>query len=117
KRTAMAADPGAFTAEGLYTSLDPGTLAELAAAAAMPDAVGGVIRSWPVPSVMEYSWGLGFDSKNVWIGDPFSNTDHLVTPEGVHTLMRFQTGWSENWAADLAFDENHNLMWQVNVGG
>lgn len=116
KRTGMPAEPYAKTAIGLYEPLDPEVVRAFDEALQL-DAVGGGILSWPVPSVVEYAWGLGFDESNLWIGDPFSNTAHVVTPEGVHTLTRFGTPWSADWAADLAYDENHNLMWQVNVGG
>jgi hypothetical protein len=105
----------ARTAEGLYASIAP-ELVEKIAASIEPGAVGDVITSWPVPSQIDLPWGVGFDG-NVWISDPLTKKDHVVTPEGVHTGNDIQYAVGRIVAGDMAYDANRNLMWQVNVGG
>ncbi len=115
ERVGIAMDENARTAEGLYASIAP-ELVEKIAASIEPGAVGDVITSWPVPSQIDMPWGVGFDG-NLWISDAQAKKDHVVTPEGAHTGLIFRTPWAGSWVADMAYDANRDLMWQVNVGG
>ncbi len=115
ERIGYVIDDNAKTAAGLYGAIDR-QIAEKIAASVQPGAVGDVILSWQVPEGIDIPWGLGFDG-NVWIGDPLVKKDHIVTPEGIHTGRIIETPWVGAWPADMAYDANRDLMWQVNVGG
>ena len=115
KRIGLVSDPSARTARGLYSSIDSDVVKKIAAFV-RPDAMGSVILSWQTPAQIDLPWGLGYNG-NVWISDPVVNKDHVVTAEGVHTGSIFDTPWAGSWPADMAYDPNHDLMWQVNVGG
>ncbi|MBE3574316.1 MAG: PKD domain-containing protein [Firmicutes bacterium] len=110
------ADPDALTARGLFQPLTPEQVHRLQGNV-RPDGVGQVLLSWPVPSPITLAWGAGFDQTNVWISDPQVKKDSLVTPQGVYTGKTFATPWAGSWPGDMAYDPNHNLIWQVNVGG
>ena len=116
KRIGSIVDPNAATAEGLYMPFDP-SIVEKIARNVRPDGVGSVVTSWPAPASIDIAWGLGFDTTNVWLGDPLAKKDYLITPEGVFTGTVFDTPWAASWSADMAYDANRNLIWQVNVGG
>ena len=116
KPTGILIDADAPTSAGLFEPMDPAAI-EGALGDYEADTVGEVIRSWPAPAPMERPWGMGFDGTNIWISDIGTKVNHIVTPEGVHTGRMFQAVWAGSWPGDMAFDRNHNLMWQVNVGG
>lgn len=83
------------------------------APAAGVQAVGDVITSF-VPD-LTVPWGIGFDG-DVVVGDPEEQVDARFTVAG-ERLGEFGTPWAGDWAADLAYDPNRDLLWQVNVGG
>ena len=83
---------------------------------AMLERVGEVVTSWEVPSEIETPWGVGFRG-DVWVSDSDGDKNHIITPEGIHTGTVFNTPWVGDWPADMAYDPNRDLMWQVNVGG
>jgi hypothetical protein len=83
-----------------------------------------VLASWPTG--LAGPWGVGFDG-DVWIsnvvndgsicGDLGPCTDHEFDVTGNPTGVSFETPWASVFDADLAWDRNHGLLWQVNVGG
>jgi len=115
KRQGKVADANARTAEGLYEPL-AAEAAERIAANVKPDAVGDVLMSWPLPSEIVVGWGVGFDDEKLWISDPEQRKDFWTTQDGA-LLGSVNTPWAGAWPADMAYDSNHNLVWQVNVGG
>ncbi|MDD4336844.1 MAG: PKD domain-containing protein, partial [Firmicutes bacterium] len=119
ERTGAVLDPDAQTAEGLCKPMDPEIVERIAEAtrSGKERSVGDVILSWPIPIEVFSPWGLGFDKTNLWISDSDYYANHIVTPEGVHTGTMLEAYWAGSWPGDMAYDANHNLMWQVNVGG
>ena len=110
------ANPNARTTRGLGFSKPSGLPA--------PRAVGDVVSSWPTG--LSGPWGVGFNG-NVWIsnvindgticGDSGPCTDHEYDVAGNPTGVSFETPWASAFNADMAWDKNHGLLWQVNVGG
>jgi subtilisin family serine protease len=98
-------DPSARTTRGA-TSVTP--LAPPATAAA-----GDLLAAWWTG--LGIPWGVGF-SGDVWIGDPDAGIDVAFTPWGEY-LSEFETTFAADWAADMAYDPDRSLLWQVNVGG
>ncbi len=119
ERTGAVLHPDARTAEGLCKPMDPAIVDRIAEATGSGKemSVGDVILSWPVPIEVLSPWGLGFDKTNLWISDSDYYANHIVTPEGVHTGKMLDAYWAGAWPGDMAYDPNHELMWQVNVGG
>jgi subtilisin family serine protease len=79
-------------------------------------AEGDVITSWPTE--MELPWGVTVDGAgDVWLSDPIDVIDVRFTPDG-ERQQEFGLGdWVGDWGADMAFDTERGLIWQVNVGG
>ncbi len=87
-------------------------------------AQGEVLATWPTVG-LDVPWGVGYNG-NVWISDPADNggvcsaagtcTDTEFTPSGGVTGTGFETTFGD-WPADMAFDRNRDLLWQVSVGG
>jgi subtilisin family serine protease len=115
-RLSLGADPNARTTRGL--GLRP------SAGAIKPRATGDVLASWPTG--LEVPWGVGFDG-NVWLsnivnqgticGDARPCTDQSFDTAGNPTGVSFEAPWATAFNADMAWDKNHGLLWQVNVGG
>jgi subtilisin family serine protease len=111
------ADPDALTTKGANrpaVKLPPGIRA-----------TGDILDSWPTVG-LDLPWGVGFTG-NVWISDPVEGGGDLCsqagvcldtefTQAGVPTGLSFETTFGD-WAADMAFDRDRNLLWQVSVGG
>ncbi|NLG70002.1 MAG: PKD domain-containing protein, partial [Firmicutes bacterium] len=115
RRVGTVADPDAPTAQGLYEPLAP-ELAQRIRANVRPDAVGDVLAAWPLPAEIVLGWGVGYDQTKLWISDPEQRKDFWTTPAG-QLVGSVDTPWAGSWPADLAYDERHGLIWQVNVGG
>jgi PKD repeat protein len=118
ERIGVSTSPDAVTAEGLYAPLES-EIVERLTSAVKSSGMGDVILSWRVPLPIARPWGIGFDEFNetLWISDPGSMADHVVMPDGTHMGMIFDTPWATAFPADMAYDRNRSLMWQVNVQG
>ncbi len=81
----------------------------------IPTTAGDIISSFE-PDVGR-PWGVGFEVDTLWVGDNEVNENVQFTEDGAPTGEVIYNTWSEEWAADMAWDENHDLLWQVNVGG
>ncbi len=89
-----------------------------------PRSTGDVLASWPTG--LSGPWGVGFDG-DVWISSVLNNgnicgqsgpcTDTKFDVAGNPTGVSFETPWATTFNADLAWDKNHGLLWQVNVDG
>ncbi len=109
-------DPNARTTRALASSRPSGPIA--------PRAAGDVLTSWPTG--LAGPWGVGFDG-DVWLsnvlndgsicGDSGPCTDHEFDIAGNPTGVSFETPWATVFGADMAWDKNHGLLWQVNAGG
>ncbi|MGE5574422.1 MAG: PKD domain-containing protein [Bacteroidota bacterium] len=115
KRVGKVTDQNARTAAGLYEPL-PREVAAKVAANVRPNAAGDVLMSWDLPSEIVVGWGVGFDEEKLWISDPEQRRDFWTTTDGA-LIGSVGTPWAGSWPADMAYDPNHNLVWQVNVGG
>jgi len=109
-------DASGFTSAGLFAPIDPEVVEQLARSAEESE-IGDVLLVWDIPAPINYGWGCGFDGTYLWISDALSRLDHLVYPHGEPTWINFNLPWVGDWGADMAFDSNHNLMWQVNRAG
>ena len=114
-RVGKVVDPDARTAQGLYEPL-AAEVAQRIRANVRPNAVGDVLASWPLPAEVDLGWGVGYDDTKLWISDADQLKDFWTTSDG-QLLGDVDTPWAGSWPADLAYDENHGLIWQVNVGG
>jgi hypothetical protein len=75
---------------------------------------GDVLASWSAG--MTLPWGVGY-SGDVWIADPIDLIDARFTTAGERQSDFSVADWVGEWGADMAFDADRNLVWQVNVGG
>ena len=110
------ANPGARTTRALGSTKPAGLPA--------PRATGDPLASWPTG--LSGPWGVGYTG-NLWIsniinsgticGDSGPCTDHEFDLAGNPTGNSFETPWATAFDADLAWDKNHKLLWQVNVEG
>jgi subtilisin family serine protease len=89
-----------------------------------PRAAGDLLASWPTG--LSGPWGVGYTG-NVWISNVINNgsicgdtgpcTDTEFDVAGSPTGNSFETPWATTFNADMAWDKNHGLLWQVNVDG
>ena len=99
------------TARGLYVNGEP---------AAAPAEAGDIIASWSTGLALP--WGVGYDGDVVLsnpgppIG-PGDNHNHRFTVDGEFIAMWSTAAWHGDWAADMAYDPAHGLIWQLAVGG
>ncbi len=104
---AAKADPNALTAKERYSSS--------VAAAAVPQAPGDVLASWPAQGLSP-AWGVGY-AGTVWISDPNTKRNHEFSTAGAATGRTWNASWAGTWNADMAYDSRRGQMCQVNVGG
>ncbi len=76
-------------------------------------AEGDVIASWPTG--MTNPWGVGYDG-GVWLSDFEDIIDVHFSTDGERG-DQFDIPSVGEWGADIAFDTERNLIWQVAVGG
>ncbi|WP_295393517.1 S8 family serine peptidase [uncultured Thiodictyon sp.] len=86
-----------------------------------PLAAGDVKFSWPsgLPSL----WGIGYNQsvQDLWLGDTPTgggkNRDYRFLPDGTNTGDSIDnSGWVESFAADMTYNANTGMLWQVSVG-
>ncbi len=65
---------------------------------------------------MGVPWGVTYDG-GVWLSDPEALIDAHFTTAGERTGEFSVADIFGVWGADMAFDTERNLIWQVNVGG
>ncbi|GMT41654.1 MAG: hypothetical protein IEMM0002_0065 [bacterium] len=85
-------------------------------------APGDANGSWA--SGVAGSWGIGYDknSDRVWVSNPVAfggdDLDYQFQRNGAGAGAAINTSaWIGSWAADMAFNMNTGMLWQVNVGG
>ncbi|MDW8069660.1 MAG: S8 family serine peptidase, partial [Anaerolineae bacterium] len=91
---------------------------------ALPEAApldaGDVIQTWPTG--LAYAWGLGYNhnERDLWLGDiPYfggTNRNYRFLTDGTNTGDFIDASWSTYWAADMAYNLNTGMLWQVDVG-
>ena len=77
---------------------------------------GDVLASWPTG--MTCPWGVAVQHDgDVWLSDPEDVIDARFTTAGERAGRVQLDDWVGDWGADMAFDADRGLIWQVNVGG
>jgi hypothetical protein len=85
-------------------------------------AAGDVLAQWN--SDLALTWGVAYNSDDdtVWLGNigvaGGDDLDHEFQTNGQTTGRTLDTShWIEAWAADMAYNPNTGMIWQINVGG
>ncbi|MEV4702861.1 S8 family serine peptidase [Actinoplanes sp. NPDC049316] len=100
-------DADARTSRGLTSGVPPatGTLA-----------TGDVLSSWPATG-QQLGWGIGQERSVIWVSDPPGGRNGSYTTDGTPRGEAWATPWSGEWAADMAYVPDAQLVCQVAVGG
>ena len=87
---------------------------------APPYAAGDIIQTWPTN--LAYVWGLGYnaDATDLWLGDIAAGNgtdlDYRFLTDGTNTGDTIDISWATYWAADMAYNLNTGMLWQLDVG-
>lgn len=83
---------------------------------------GRVIATWPTD--LAYTWGIGFNTEanDLWVGNigPYGGDglDYRFLTDGTNTGETIDTTpWVDFWAADMTYNPQTGMLWQVNAEG